>query len=196
MNLSLPRRGIASRILNIEGACACAGWVTAPRPRGNIGVDRPDRRRGSSWRGIAVAVNVRTPPVVVSASLFLTVRNILFFFHNGRERRSTFGAATKTGVHRHGQSSGWSAGVLSFKNTYRGFDGVRREDLAQHPVANEVGVIVTIVLTIWDPRTFWIASNGVDQVEHAFVGIAGVATGLATRSAPTSEPAERVTLAT
>jgi hypothetical protein len=45
-------------------------------------------------------------------------------------------------------------------------------------------VVVTIVLQFLDPGTFWLASNGWDQMLHAFAGIGGVASALATRPAP------------
>lgn len=46
-----------------------------------------------------------------------------------------------------------------------------------------VMIIVTIVLALWEPRTFWLASNGWDQMLHALAGIGGVASALATRPA-------------
>ena len=49
-------------------------------------------------------------------------------------------------------------------------------------------IIVTIVLQIMEPGTFWLASNGWDQMLHALAGIGGVASALATRPAPGVEP--------
>lgn len=45
-------------------------------------------------------------------------------------------------------------------------------------------VVVTLVLLIWDAKTFWIASNAWDQALHALAGIGGLVSGLATRPAP------------
>ena len=43
-----------------------------------------------------------------------------------------------------------------------------------------VGLFASLV--IWDPSTFWIASNDADQVIHATTSIGGLVSGLATRS--------------
>jgi len=45
-------------------------------------------------------------------------------------------------------------------------------------------IVVTIVLGIWDPRTFSIASNTADNLVHGLLGVGGIASALATRSAP------------
>lgn len=37
-------------------------------------------------------------------------------------------------------------------------------------------------LLVWEPSTFWLASNAADQVIHAFTAIGGIVTGLATHS--------------
>lgn len=42
-------------------------------------------------------------------------------------------------------------------------------------------VAVTTAIALWGPETFWIASNGADQVVHATLGVAGLASGLLTR---------------
>lgn len=50
-------------------------------------------------------------------------------------------------------------------------------------VALAIGVFhvgVTLSLMIWDPSTFWIASNAADQIVHASSAIGGIAFGLAT----------------
>jgi uncharacterized protein DUF4383 len=41
---------------------------------------------------------------------------------------------------------------------------------------------VFIVFALVDPRTFWFASNGIDNVTHALLGFGGVVAVLATRS--------------
>jgi len=40
---------------------------------------------------------------------------------------------------------------------------------------------ITVSLMLWDPSTFWLASNAADQVVHAASAIGGVAAGLLTR---------------
>lgn len=52
------------------------------------------------------------------------------------------------------------------------------------PVALAIGVIhvaVTAALFIWEPSTFWIASNSADQVVHATYAALGIGSGAATR---------------
>ncbi|MEA2446430.1 MAG: hypothetical protein QOK47_67 [Actinomycetota bacterium] len=56
---------------------------------------------------------------------------------------------------------------------------------AARPVALTLGVThvgLFLSLVIWEPSTFWIASNSADQVVHAFTAIGGIISGLATRS--------------
>ena len=47
---------------------------------------------------------------------------------------------------------------------------------------------ITVSLMLWEPSTFWLASNAADQVVHASSAIGGVATALLTRS-PRSQAA-------
>ena len=42
-----------------------------------------------------------------------------------------------------------------------------------------VGIVVSLIL--WEPSTFWLASNVADQVVHASTAIGGIASGLLTR---------------
>ncbi len=42
-----------------------------------------------------------------------------------------------------------------------------------------VGVVVSLVL--WDPSTFWLASNAADQVVHTSTAIGGIGSALLTR---------------
>lgn len=43
-----------------------------------------------------------------------------------------------------------------------------------------VGLVLSLI--IWEPSTFWIASNNADQVIHASTAIGGIVSGLATRA--------------
>ncbi len=45
-----------------------------------------------------------------------------------------------------------------------------------------VHVGVTTALIVWEPSTFWIASNDADQVVHATYAVGGIVTGLLTRA--------------
>jgi hypothetical protein len=42
-----------------------------------------------------------------------------------------------------------------------------------------VGIVVSLVL--WEPSTFWLASNDADQIVHASTAVAGIASALLTR---------------
>lgn len=50
-------------------------------------------------------------------------------------------------------------------------------------VARLIGVInvgFALSLVAWDPSTFWIASDGVDQIVHSATGLGGIVTGVLT----------------
>jgi len=42
-----------------------------------------------------------------------------------------------------------------------------------------IGIVVSLV--VWEPSTFWLASNDVDQIVHASTAIGGIASALLTR---------------
>ena len=44
-----------------------------------------------------------------------------------------------------------------------------------------VGIVVAFA--VWDPSTFWFASNGADQIIHASTAIGGIGSALLTRTA-------------
>ncbi len=46
-------------------------------------------------------------------------------------------------------------------------------------------IALVVQLAIWDPRSFWLASNGADQIVHASTAVGGIVSGLLTR--PTAE---------
>lgn len=46
-------------------------------------------------------------------------------------------------------------------------------------------------LVLWDPSTFWIASNAADQVVHASTATGGILSALATRRRPASTESRR-----
>jgi hypothetical protein len=45
--------------------------------------------------------------------------------------------------------------------------------------AGHVGLWVALVL--WDPSTFWLASNGADQIVHSITAVGGIGSGLLTK---------------
>ena len=48
-------------------------------------------------------------------------------------------------------------------------------------------VFVVIGLMLWDPSTFWLASNAADQIVHASTAIGGIGSALLTTREPVSE---------
>jgi uncharacterized protein DUF4383 len=48
-------------------------------------------------------------------------------------------------------------------------------------------VVLVVQLAVWVPSTFWIASNGADQVVHISTAAGGIVSGLLTRSASRKE---------
>ena len=43
-------------------------------------------------------------------------------------------------------------------------------------------VVLVLGLAFWDPSTFWLASNGADQVIHASTAVGGIGSALLTRA--------------
>ena len=91
------------------------------------------------------------------------------------------------------ETNGWHnlAGLLG---------GLAALGLALNPATARFGalslgvvyLILTVALVIWEPSTFLIESNLADNVVHGLLGIAGVASAIATRSTrgPPSVPHE------
>ena len=52
-------------------------------------------------------------------------------------------------------------------------------------------VALVVQLAIWDPRNFWLASNGADQVVHVSTAVGGIVSGLLTRPTPSARGRER-----
>jgi len=50
-----------------------------------------------------------------------------------------------------------------------------------------VGIVVSLIA--WPPETFWLASNGADQIIHSFTAIAGIGAALLTRDTRQPGPA-------
>ena len=80
------------------------------------------------------------------------------------------------------ETNGWHSvaalfvGVISVKYAFRP-RGAR--DAALAIGLFHVGIVAS--LEIWEPSTFWLASNFADQVIHTFTAIGGIAAGLLTR---------------
>ncbi|MGH2684972.1 MAG: DUF4383 domain-containing protein [Actinomycetota bacterium] len=87
------------------------------------------------------------------------------------------------------ETNGWHAVaslVIAVLAVYFTVDPRRARDAALAIGLFHVGITVSLML--WDPSTFWLASNAADQVVHASSAIGGIACGLLTRS-PRAEAA-------
>ena len=81
------------------------------------------------------------------------------------------------------ETNGWhtlGALIVGIAALYGTLNRSRARQTALILGATHVGLFLSLV--IWEPSTFLIASNGADQVIHAFTAIGGTVSGLATRS--------------
>lgn len=80
------------------------------------------------------------------------------------------------------ETNGWhtlGAVVVARVSLYFAVRPRRARDAALGLGVSHVALVVALV--VWDPSTFWIASNGADQVVHSFTAIGGLASGLSTQ---------------
>ena len=82
------------------------------------------------------------------------------------------------------ETNGWhsvAALVLGIVSVYYVFNPRRARDVALAIGLFHVGIVVS--LEIWEPSTFWLASNFADQVVHTSTAIGGIASALLTKHA-------------
>lgn len=80
------------------------------------------------------------------------------------------------------ETNGWhslAALVLGVVTAYFTMYPRRARDAALMIGLLHVGIVAS--LAVWQPSTFWLASNGADQVVHASTAIGGIAAALLTR---------------
>ena len=80
------------------------------------------------------------------------------------------------------ETNGWhsvAALILGVVSVYCTFNPRRARDVALAIGLFHVGIVAS--LEIWDPSTFWLASNFADQVIHASTAIGGITSALMTR---------------
>jgi hypothetical protein len=80
------------------------------------------------------------------------------------------------------ETNGWhsiAALVIGIITTYFTMYPRRARDAALIIGLLHVGIVAALV--VWQPSTFWLASNGADQVVHASTAIGGIASALLTR---------------
>ncbi len=116
-------------------------------------------------------------------ALLLIVLGGVGFLHNATFPIGAAEARAEESAHVFGvfETTGWhnaaSLGValLALYFTLR---PARAREAALGIGVAHVGL--TAALMIWDPSTFWIASNGADQWVHASTAVGGIVSGLAT----------------
>lgn len=130
-------------------------------------------QRGTNW----------TPArgFLVFAALYLIPLSLLGFFLNSRFPTSAAGAADSAYILGVLETNGWhnlaglAYGVLALVAFLR--PGTGRNAALFIGVSH---VLVTVAFILWDPATFWVASNFADNVVHASFAVGGVIAGIAT----------------
>ena len=80
------------------------------------------------------------------------------------------------------ETNGWhsvAALALGVISVYFAVYPRRARDVALGIGLFHVGIVAS--LTIWEPSTFWLASNAADQVVHTGTAIGGITSGLLTK---------------
>ena len=106
---------------------------------------------------------------------FFYIRN----FPIGAEATKAAGSAQIFGVF---ETNGWhtlAALILGVASLY--FTINSQNARAAALAIGAFHVVIVASLAIWDPSTFWLASDGADQVAHSSTAVLGLASGLLTR---------------
>ena len=80
------------------------------------------------------------------------------------------------------ETNGWhslAALVVGIISAYYAAYPRRARDVALAIGLFHVGIVVSLI--VWDPSTFWLASNFADQVVHTGTAVGGIASALLTR---------------
>lgn len=82
-------------------------------------------------------------------------------------------------------TNGWHnlAGVV-FGVIAVAFFFTRKQERLGALIVGVPNALVMVTFLLWDPATFWFASNAADNVVHALLGFGGIAAGLATPAVP------------
>ena len=79
------------------------------------------------------------------------------------------------------ETNGWhtlGALVVGLVSLYFALSPRRASEAALALGVGHVGLFVSLIL--WNPSTFWIASNATDQIVHASTAVGGIVSGLLT----------------
>jgi Domain of unknown function (DUF4383) len=120
---------------------------------------------------------------MVASALFHIPVGIVGFVYDrtfpiGAGASSTAGGRHVLGIF---ETNGWhtlGALLIGLVSLYFALRPRRAREAALAIGIGHVGLFVALVL--WNPSTFWIASNGVDQIVHASTAVGGIVSGLLT----------------
>ena len=80
------------------------------------------------------------------------------------------------------ETNGWHSLAALLLGLISLYFAMRPEGARQAALAIGVAHVgIVLGLTLWAPSTFWLASNGADQVVHASTAIGGIGSALLTR---------------
>ncbi len=80
------------------------------------------------------------------------------------------------------ETNGWHSLAALLVGVFSLYFAVRPERARKAALAiGKAHVVVVLTLTFWPPSTFWLMSNGTDQVVHASTAIGGIGSALLTR---------------
>jgi hypothetical protein len=83
------------------------------------------------------------------------------------------------------ETNGWHSLAALLLGLVSLYFALRPEHAREAALAIGIGhVFLVVSLIVWDPSTFWLASNAADQVIHSTTAIGGIVSGLLTPVAP------------
>lgn len=128
--------------------------------------------------------------MVVSALFHIPIGVIGFLYDRtfpiGAKAAATAGSGRIFGVF---ETNGWhtlGALLIGVVSLYFALRPDHAREGALGIGALHVGLWFSLILA--DPSTFWIASNGADQIVHSITAVSGIATGLLTPRVPAAVP--------
>jgi hypothetical protein len=135
----------------------------------------PSSAQTSAWRPARIFM-------VVSALFHMPVA-VVGFIYDRTFPIGAHAAANAPSAHISGvfETNGWhtlGALVVGVVSLYFALSPRHAREAALALGVSHVGLWVA--LTLWDPSTFWIASNAADQIVHSSTAVGGIVSGLLT----------------
>jgi hypothetical protein len=83
------------------------------------------------------------------------------------------------------ETNGWHSLAALLLGVVSIYFALRPERAREAALAIGIGHVgIVLALTFWAPATFWLMSNGADQVVHASTAFGGIGSALLTRQSP------------